>query len=92
MRFHFDPRKSERLRSNLRRAIGFEEAQEIFDRPYYLDQSSDFPEQDRAVGWLGDRLFSLTFEVREDDEGEFYHLVTLWKSTRFEEELYAKNT
>jgi uncharacterized DUF497 family protein len=92
MRFHFDPRKSERLRENPRRGIGFEEAQDIFCRPYYLDRSSDFPEQYRAVGWVGDRLFSLTFEVREDDEGEFYHLVTLWKSSRYEEELYAKNT
>ena len=92
MRFDFDPRKSQRLRANPRRGIGFEEAQKIFDRPHYLDRSSDFPEQYRAIGWVGDRLFSLTFEVREDDEGEFYHLVTLWKSTRYEEELYAKNS
>ena len=27
-------------------------------------------------------------EVREEDEGEFYHLVTLWKATREERELY----
>ena len=92
MRFLFDPRKSERLRSNPRRGIGFEEAQQIFDRSYYLDQSSDFPEQYRAIGWVGGRLFSLIYEIREDDEGEFYHLVTLWKSTRHEEELYAKNS
>jgi uncharacterized DUF497 family protein len=91
-RFDFDPRKSQLLRNNPRRGIGFEEAKEIFARPYYLDRSSDFPEQYRAVGWVGDRLFSLTFEVRVDDEGEIYHLVTLWKSTRKEEELYAKNT
>jgi uncharacterized DUF497 family protein len=38
MRFHFDPRKSRRLRQNPRRGIGFEEAQEIFSHPYYLDQ------------------------------------------------------
>jgi hypothetical protein len=30
--------------------------------------------------------------MREDEEGEIYHLVTLWKSTREEEELYAENT
>jgi uncharacterized DUF497 family protein len=92
MRFDFDPSKSRLLRENPRRGIGFEEAQQIFDRPYYLDRSSDFPEQYRAVGWVGDRLFSLIFEVREDDEGEIHRLVTLWKSTRKEEELYAKNT
>jgi uncharacterized DUF497 family protein len=82
MRFDFDPRKSQLLRGNPRRGIGFEEAH----------RSSDFPEQYRAGGWAGDRLFSIIFEVREDDEGEIYHLVTLWKSTRKEEELYAKNT
>ena len=92
MRFHFDPRKSERLRSNLRRAIGFEEAQEIFARPYYLDHICDFPEQFRAIGWVGQQLYSLVFEIRDDENGEFYHLVTLWKSTRNEEELYAENS
>jgi uncharacterized DUF497 family protein len=92
MRFQFDPLKSQKLRANPRRSIGFEEAQEIFARPYCLDQRSDLPEQHRAIGWVGERLYSLVFEIREDEEGEFYHLVTLWKSTREEEELYAENT
>jgi len=38
----------------------------------------------------GDKLYSLIFEVREDDEDEIYHLVTLWKASREEEELYAE--
>ncbi len=33
-------------------------------------------------------LYSVIFEVREDDQGEFYHLVTLWKATKQEESLY----
>lgn len=84
MRFHFDLRKSRRLRKNPRRGIGFEEAQEIFSRPYFQDQRSDVSEQYRAIGWVDDNLFSLIFEVREDEEGEYYHLVTLWKATREE--------
>jgi uncharacterized DUF497 family protein len=84
MRFHFDPRKSKQLRNNPRRGIGFEEAQEIFARPYYLDQRSDLPEQFRAIGWAVATLYSVIFEVREDEEGEYYHLVTLWKATREE--------
>jgi uncharacterized DUF497 family protein len=91
MRFDFDPRKSQLLRENPRRGIGFEEAEEIFTRPYYQDQRSDLPEQHRAIGWVKDRLYSLIFEVREDSEGEYYHLVTLWRSTREEQKLYAKN-
>ena len=92
MRFDFDSRKSRRLRENPQRGIGFEEAQEIFDRPYYLDRRSDLPEQYCAIGWVGNRLYSLVFEVREDEKGEIYHLVTLWKATREEEEWYAENT
>jgi len=71
--------------------MGFEEAKEIFSRPYYVDQRLDQPEQFRAIGWVGAQLYSVTIEVREDDSGEFHHLVTLWKSTREEQELYAEN-
>jgi len=92
MRFDFDPRKSELLRKNPRRGIGFEEVLEIFSRPYFQDRRSDLPEQFRAIGWAGNRLYSLIFEVREDDEGEYYHLVTLWRSTREEKRLYAENS
>ena len=77
MRFSFDVRKSRRWRTNPKRGIGFEEARELFDRPYWLDQRSDVPEQYRAIGWVGDRLYSVIFEVREDEEGEVLHLVTL---------------
>jgi uncharacterized DUF497 family protein len=92
MRFHFDPRKSKRLRANPRRGIGFEEAQEIFSRPYWLDQRSDVPEQYVAVGWVGDRMYSVIFEVREDKEGEILHLVTLWRSTKEEVQSYEENS
>jgi uncharacterized DUF497 family protein len=92
VRFHFDPRKSQRLRKNPWRGIGFEEAQEIFDHPYYLDQRSDSPEQSRAIGWVGHRLFSLIFEMREDEEGEYCHMVTLWRSTKEEQNLYEENS
>ena len=90
MRFHFDPRKSRGLRRNPKRGIGFEEAQEIFSHPYYLDARIDLPQQLRAVGWVGERLYTVIYEVREDADGEFYHLITLWKATREEQRLYEK--
>ena len=92
MRFRFDKSKGERLKRNPKRGIGFEEAREIWSLPYYLDQRSDVPEQYRAIGWVGDMLFSIIFEIRDDDEGEYYHLVTLWRATREERELYEKNS
>ncbi|MBT3271570.1 MAG: BrnT family toxin [Spirochaetales bacterium] len=92
MRFKFDPNKSEILRNNPRRGIGFEEAQELFEHPFYEDCRSDDPEQFRAIGWVAGRLYSVVFEVREDDDGEYYHLVTLWKSTTEERHLYEENS
>jgi hypothetical protein len=59
--------------ANPRRRIGFEEAQEIFSHPFYMDQRIEFQEQFRAIGWVRDQLYSLIFEIREDREGEYFH-------------------
>lgn len=91
MRFKFDKRKSLTLRSNPQRGIGFEEVQEIFRHTYYLDRRKDCPEQYRAIGWVRGRLYSVIYESREDAQGEYYHLVTLWKATTEEQELYEEN-
>lgn len=92
MRFNFDPKKSALLRKNPKRAIGFEEVQEVWTRPYYLDTRSELPQQYRAIGWVGGQLYSVIFEVREDKEGEYHHLITLWKATKEEERLYDENS
>lgn len=92
MRFRFSKAKSEALKRNPKRGIGFEEAPGIFSQPYYQDQRSDDPEQHRAIGWVQNRQFTLIFEIREDQFGEYYHLVTLWRSTREERELYEANS
>jgi uncharacterized DUF497 family protein len=90
MRFKFDNRKSKNLKADPRRQIGFVEVQEIWAHPYYVDCRLDDPGQFRAIGWVKGKLFSVIYEVREDDEGEYYHLVTLWKSTKQEEKLYEE--
>ena len=92
MRFKFDKKKSAQLKRNPKRGIDFNEAQEIWFHSYYLDQRSDDPEQFRAIGWVKGKLFSIVFEIREDNEGEYYHLVTLWRSTKEEEKLYEENS
>jgi len=45
-----------------------------------------------AIGWVRERLYSVIFEVREDEEGEILHLVTLWRSTKEETRLYEENS
>ena len=86
------------MRSSLARskyspiASGFEEARTLRERPYYLDRRSDAPEQFRAIGWVGDRLYSVIFEVRADEDGEYLHLVTLWRATGEEQKLYEESS
>ncbi len=92
MRFKFDAKKSNSLRRNPTRGIGFEEVQVLWESPYYLDQRSEVPEQWRAIGWVGDRLYTVIYEERYDREGEYLHLVTLWKSTKEERKLYEKHS
>ena len=91
MHFHFDPEKSKRLRANPERGIGFEEVQALFQSEHLIDRRSDDPEQFRAIGWVDGTLYSVIYEVRHDREGEFYHLVTLWKATKQERRAYAEN-
>jgi len=43
--------------------------QEVFSHPYYLDRRSDLPEQHRAIGGVGEQLYPVIFEVRENEEG-----------------------
>jgi uncharacterized DUF497 family protein len=72
--------------------IGFEEARELFSKPYWLDRRSDVPEQYLAVGWVGGRLHSVILEFRADEEGEIWRLVTLWRSGKEEIRIYEENS
>ena len=89
MRIQFDPSKSRLVK--LKHGISLKQAQDIFDQPYIVDQRSDDPEQYRAIGWCRGFLCSVIFEIRWDADGDYYHLITAWKSSKQEEESYAEN-
>jgi uncharacterized DUF497 family protein len=90
MRFDFDPEKSREVKR--KHGVSLEEAKEVFDQVFLVDRKRDDPKQFRAIGWSRGRLCAVIFEVRHDENGEFYHLVTAWKATRQEEQSYAENT
>ena len=89
MRFELDREKSRDVKR--KRGVSLNEVQEVFDQAYIVDQKSDGPEQFRAIGWCRGRLCSVIFEIRHDSGGEYYLLVTAWKSTKEEEQSYAEN-
>jgi len=84
---------SQKKSRDVKRKHGFdlEEAQEVFDQVYMVDQRSDDPEQFRAIGWSRSGLCSVIFEIRHDAQGECYRLITAWKATKEEERSYAEN-
>ena len=91
MRFKFDKKKSRLLRNDPRRKIGFEEAQELFDSVFIEDQHIDHPHQWRATGWVRGELYTVVYQERNDRDGQYYHLVTLWKATKKEKLIYEEN-
>jgi uncharacterized DUF497 family protein len=90
MRFEFDREKSREVKR--KHGVSLQEAQEIFDQVYLVDQKRDDPAQFRAIGWCRGLLYSVIFEVRHDAAGALYHLVTAWKATKEEEQSYVENT
>ena len=89
MRFEFDREKSRDVKR--KHGVSLKEAQDIFDQVYLVDRKNDDPEQFRAIGWCRGLLCSVIFEIRQDREGEYYHLVTAWNATSEEEQSYAEN-
>jgi uncharacterized DUF497 family protein len=89
VRCRFDREKSRDVKRKY--GVSLQEAQEIFDQAYLVDQKSDNPEQFRAIGWRRNRLCSVIFEIRHDSEGQYYHLITAWKATEEEEQSYGEN-
>jgi uncharacterized DUF497 family protein len=89
MRFEFVEKKSRDAKQ--KHGVSLEEAREIFDQAYLVDRKNDDPTQYRAIGWCRGRLCSVIFEMRYDSDGEYYHLITAWKSTTQEEKSYAEN-
>ena len=89
MRFDFDGEKSRKVKQ--KHDVSLREAQEIFDQAYIVDQKNDDPEQFRAIGWCGGKLCSVIFEIRRDNEDEYYHLITAWRATKEEQQFYAES-
>jgi uncharacterized DUF497 family protein len=89
MRFDFDRRKDRTVER--KHGVSLKEAREIFDQAYLVDQKNDTPEQFRAIGWCRGCLCAVIFEIRHDEEGEYYHLITAWKATKEEGQNYAEN-
>ena len=80
MRFDWDNHKSQLLQQN--RGYSLEEVSIVL--------AGEYVEQFIAIGYLGNTLLSVIYEIRYDDQGEYIWLITYWKSTRREREIYEQ--
>ena len=87
MRFKWDNKKSELVKKG--RGVSFEQAQIAVKDALGSDLLNDDPEQYIAVGFSSNGvLISVIHEFREDEDGIFVWIVTLWKTTKQEKKRY----
>ncbi|MEB3310410.1 MAG: hypothetical protein VKJ02_09265 [Snowella sp.] len=88
MRFDWDNHKSQILKQN--RGYSLEEISVVLAGDYVELVKQNDPEQFIAISYLGNTLLSVIYEIRYDKEGEYIWLVTYWKSTKREREIYEQ--
>jgi uncharacterized DUF497 family protein len=74
MRFDWDNNKSNLLKQN--RGYSLEEVSIVLAGEYVEQVKQDDPEQLIAIGYWGNTLISVIYEIRYDDEGEYIWLIT----------------
>ena len=88
MRFDWDDNKSKQLQT--KRGYSLQEVIVLFSSHYVERVKKDDPKQFIAIGYLENTLLSVIYEVRQDYEGEYIWLITYWKSSRREREIYEQ--
>lgn len=88
MQFDWDNGKSQLLERT--RGYSFEQVVTIFRGHYVERMKQDDPEQFIAIGYLDNTLLSVIYEIRYDEQGEYIWLITYWKSTKKERQIYEQ--
>jgi len=55
-----------------------------------MAKKNDDPEQYIGIGFSNGLLITVVYEFREDTDGNFIWLITYWKSTKSETNIYEK--
>jgi uncharacterized DUF497 family protein len=88
MRFDWDNDKSQQLQQTRGYSLG--EVSIVLAGRYVEQMKCDDPEQFIAIGYLGNSLLSIIYEIRYDNEGEYVWLITYWQSTSRERAIYEQ--
>jgi uncharacterized DUF497 family protein len=90
LRLDWDEEKSRALKR--KRGFCFHQVSKVFDGVTLELLKNDDPLQFAAIGLVGVDLVTVIFEERRDEEGVYLWLVTYWRSTTREREVYEQET
>lgn len=88
MKFDWDDSKSELLKRV--RGLSLEECAAMFLVGHVTDRKTDVPEQYFAIGFVQGQLITLIYEYRQNEDEEIIWLITYWKATKREAQLYEQ--
>jgi uncharacterized DUF497 family protein len=84
----WDDDKSQELKK--KRGLSFPEVSRIFGGVPVERVKKDDPRQFIAIGFVGAELLTVVYEEREGEDGPYLWLVTYWKSTKRERQIYEE--
>ncbi len=90
IRLDWDERKSRLLKR--RRGFAFDEVARVFEGVTVELVKKDDPLQFAAIGLIEIHMVTVIYEERRDEEGAYLWLITYWKSTAREREIYEQET
>jgi uncharacterized DUF497 family protein len=90
IRLDWDEKKSRVLER--KRGLTFDQVSKVFEGVTVELLKNDDPLQFAAIGSVDVDLVTVIFEERRDEEGVYLWLVTYWRSTTREREIYEQET
>jgi uncharacterized DUF497 family protein len=90
VRLDWDEGKSRLLKR--KRGLTFDQVMRIFEGVTVELVKNDDPLQFAAIGLIDTHMVTVVVEERRDEEGVYSWLITYWKSTAREREIYAQET
>ena len=84
----FDREKDQELQR--RRGKGFADIVALLGKPHAVRENETYDNQFQAIGWVEGTLYTLIFEIFEEDEGGLLWLINFWPSTKSEREYYEQ--
>ena len=88
MDLSWDPIKDEEHKE--KRGVGFNYVCQILNKDHVVQVVEEYPDQERVIGELDGKFWTLVTELHEDELGTLLWCSNFWESTKKEREDYVR--